>query len=127
MDVLELFINKVERQLDKKLKVVRFDKSGEYYGKFNEKGQCLGPFAKFLETRGICAQYTILGTPQQHGVVERRNRTLMDMVRSMLSYSTIPLFLWMHALKTAAYLLNRFLVRQFLQLLMNFGHKGNLV
>ena len=53
VDVLEAFINEV--QLDKKLKVVRFDRSGEYYGKFNEQGQCLGPYAKFLETRGICA------------------------------------------------------------------------
>ena len=46
------------------------------------------------------------GIPQQNGVAERRNRTLMDMVRSMLSYNTIPLSLWMQALKTAAYLLN---------------------
>ena len=46
-------------------------------------------------------------TPQQNGVAERRNRTLMDMVRSMLSNSTLPLSLWMYALKTAIYLLNR--------------------
>ena len=49
----------------------------------------------------------MLGTPQQNGVTERWNRTLMDMVRSMLSYSILPLSLWMHALKTVAYLLNR--------------------
>ena len=47
------------------------------------------------------------GTPQQNGVAERRNRTLMDIVRSMLSNSTLPLSLWMYALKTALYLLNR--------------------
>ena len=41
------------------------------------------------------------------GVDERRNRTLIDIVRSMLSYNTVPLSLWMHALKSAAYLLNR--------------------
>ena len=46
-------------------------------------------------------------TLQQNGVAERWNRTLMDMVRSMLSYSTIPLSLWMHALKTIVYLHNR--------------------
>jgi hypothetical protein len=46
-------------------------------------------------------------TPQQNSVTERRNRTLMDMVRSMLSNSTLPLSLWMYALKTAVYLLNR--------------------
>jgi hypothetical protein len=45
-------------------------------------------------------------TSQQNGVAERRNHTLMDMVRSMLSNSTLPLSLWMYALKTAIYLLN---------------------
>ena len=46
------------------------------------------------------------GTPQKNGVAERRNRTLMDMVRSILSNSTLPLSLWMYALKTTVYLLN---------------------
>ena len=68
VDVLETFINEVERQLDRKVKVVRSDRGGEYYGKFNESGQCKGPFAKLLESRGICAQYTMSGTPQQNGV-----------------------------------------------------------
>jgi hypothetical protein len=45
--------------------------------------------------------------PQQNGVAERRNRTLMDMVRSMLSYSTLPISLWMEALKIAVHILNR--------------------
>ncbi len=47
------------------------------------------------------------GTPQQNGVAERRNRTLMDMVRSIMSNSSLPIFLWMYALKTVVYLLNR--------------------
>ncbi|OMO97059.1 Integrase, catalytic core [Corchorus capsularis] len=72
----------VERQLDRKVKVVRSYRGGEYYGKYDKSGQCPGPFAKFLESQGICAQYTMPGTPQQNGVAERRNRTLMEMVRS---------------------------------------------
>lgn len=107
VNTLEIFINEVEKQLDKKVKIVRSERGGEYYGKYNESGQCHGPFAKFLESRGICAQYTMPGTPQQNGVAERRNRTLMDMVRSMLSNSSLPKSLWMNALKTAVYLLNR--------------------
>ena len=107
VNALEVFVNEVERQLDRKVKIIRSDKGGEYYGRFTENGQCPGPFAKFLESRGICAQYTMPGTPQQNGVAERRNRTLMDMVRSMLSYSSLPSFLWVEALKTAMYLLNR--------------------
>jgi hypothetical protein len=44
---------------------------------------------------------------QQNGVAERRNRTLMDMVRSMLSYSMLPISLWMEVLKTTVHILNR--------------------
>lgn len=107
VDVLEVFITEVERQLDRKVKIVRSDRGGEYYGRYDELGQHPGPFAKLLEKRGICAEYTMPGTPQQNGVAERRNRTLMDMVRSMLSYSTVPISLWSEALKTAMYILNR--------------------
>ncbi|KAK2997912.1 hypothetical protein RJ639_026101 [Escallonia herrerae] len=47
------------------------------------------------------------GTPQQNGVAERKNCTLMDMVRSMICQSTLPEFLWVEALKTAVHILNR--------------------
>ena len=47
------------------------------------------------------------GSPDQNGVAERRNRTLLDMVRSMLSDSKLPRSLWIDALKTAVYILNR--------------------
>src|SRR5512142_3355462 len=70
-------------------------------------GQVPGPFARFLLENGIVAQYSIQGEPQQNGVAERRNCTLMDMARSMMSYSTLPLGLWMEALKTAIHILNR--------------------
>ena len=49
---------------------------------------------------------TAPGTPQQNGVAERRNRTVLDMTRSMMSYSELPLFLWGYALETAMYILN---------------------
>jgi hypothetical protein len=80
----------VEKQKEKKIKIVRSDRGGEYYGRYTEKGQMVGPFAKFLEDEGIVAQYTMPGTPHQNGVAERRNCTLMDMVRSMLSNSHLP-------------------------------------
>jgi len=47
------------------------------------------------------------GEPQQNGVAKRQNRTLMDMVHSMLSYSNLPVNLWMETLKTAAHILNQ--------------------
>ena len=107
INALEVFVNEVERQLEKKVKIVRSDRGGEHYGKYDELGQNPGPFAKFLKRHGICAQYTMPDTPQQNGVVERRNRTLMDMVRSMMSNSSLPISLWMYALNTIVYLLNR--------------------
>ena len=52
---------------------------------------------------GIVPQYIMPGTPSQNGVAERRNRTLKDMVRSMISHSTLPESLWGEAIKTAVY------------------------
>ena len=57
INVFEIYNNEVERQLDKKVKIVRFDRGGEYYGKHKETGQCPSPFAKLLEMHGICVQY----------------------------------------------------------------------
>ncbi|RVW64553.1 Retrovirus-related Pol polyprotein from transposon TNT 1-94 [Vitis vinifera] len=52
-------------------------------------------------------RYTMPDTPQQNGVAERRNRTLLDMVRCMLSNSSLLEFLWGEALRTATYILNQ--------------------
>ena len=64
MDVLQTFLTEVERQLNRKVKVIRSDRGREYYGKTTEVGQVSGPFAKFLESKAICAQYTMPKTPQ---------------------------------------------------------------
>jgi len=96
----------VEKQKEKKIKIVRSDIGGEYDGRYTENGQMIGPFAQFLEEEGIVAQYTMPDTPQQNGVAERRNHTFMDMVRSMLSNFELPLFLWSKAFKTVVYVLN---------------------
>ena len=87
--------------------MVRSDRGGEYYGRYTGDGQATGPFAKFLQEHGIVAQYTMPGSPDQNGVAERRNRTLLDMVWSMLSSSKLPKSLWAKALKTTMYILNR--------------------
>jgi hypothetical protein len=49
----------------------------------------------------------MLGSPAMNGVAERRNRTLMEMVQSMISHTSLPLNLWGEALKTATYILNQ--------------------
>ncbi|RVX03812.1 Retrovirus-related Pol polyprotein from transposon TNT 1-94 [Vitis vinifera] len=108
LDVFKNFKAEVENQLSKKIKAVRFDRGGEYYGRYDGSGeQRPGPFAKYLMECGIVPQYTMPGTPSQNGVAERRNRTLKDMVRSMISHSTLPESLWGEAIKTVVYILNR--------------------
>ena len=67
----------------------------------------MGPFAKYLQDCGIIAQYTMLGSPEQNGVAERRNRTLKDMMRSMMSRSNLPEYFWGEVIKIANYILNR--------------------
>ena len=63
MNTLEVYITEVERQLERKVKIIRPDRGGEYYGKYCESGQCPGPFAKLLKKHDICAQYTMPGIP----------------------------------------------------------------
>ena len=50
-----MYITEVERQLERKVKIIRSDRGGDYYGKYDESRQCPGPFAKLLEKYGICA------------------------------------------------------------------------
>ncbi|KAM1193139.1 hypothetical protein ACFXTH_013411 [Malus domestica] len=92
------FKNEVEKQTGKQIKILRSDRGGEYLS--NE-------FLDYLKECGIISQWTPPGTPQLNGVSERRNRTLMNMVRSMMSSADLPVTFWGYALYTAAYLLNR--------------------
>ena len=64
VNALEVFVKEVERQLDKKVKIVRSNRGGEYYRRYDESGLNPSPFAKFLERHDICAQYTMPGAPQ---------------------------------------------------------------
>ena len=91
LDKFKIFKAEVENQHNLKIKVVRSDRGGEYYGRHTPYGQVPGPFARFLQENGIVAQYSMPGEPQQNGLAERCKRTLMDMVRNMMSYSTLPL------------------------------------
>ncbi|CAL8998293.1 unnamed protein product, partial [Prunus brigantina] len=60
-----------------------------------------------LDSKIKVVRSDIGGTPQQNGVAERQNRTLIEMIRSLMCCSKLPKFLWGEALKTANYLLNR--------------------
>ncbi|KAL0420492.1 UNVERIFIED_CONTAM: Retrovirus-related Pol polyprotein from transposon TNT 1-94 [Sesamum latifolium] len=87
----------VKNQTDRKIKTLRSDRGGEYLS---------GEFLDYLKENRILSQWTPPGMPQLNGVSERRNRTLLDMVRPMMSFTELPLSFWGYALKTAAKLLN---------------------
>ena len=91
------FMAEAEQWLSKSLKTLRSDRGGESLDT---------EFKDHLLEHGILSQLTTPGTPQQNGVVERRNRTLLDMVRSMISYSSLPISFWGYSLQTAVYILN---------------------
>ena len=91
------FKNEVEKQSGKSIKSLRSDRGGEYLST---------KFTQFLKDNGILAQLTPPYTHQTNSVSERRNRTLLDMVRSMMSFSKLPISLWGYALEIAARVLN---------------------
>ncbi|KAK9003876.1 hypothetical protein V6N11_018772 [Hibiscus sabdariffa] len=92
------FKNEVQNQHGKSIKALRSDQGGEYLSQ---------DFDELLKECGIVSQLTPPGTPQWNGVSERRNRTLLDMVRSMMSHTDLPTSFWGYALETAAFTLNR--------------------
>jgi len=92
------YLSRVERQTGLELKRLHSDNGGEY---------CSTEFRDFLTSHGIEHQRTCAYTPQQNGVAERMNRTLLNMVRSMLRQSGMPKTFWGDALATAAYIKNR--------------------
>ena len=65
------------------------------------------------------------GTPQRNGVSERRNRTLLDMVRSMMSLTELPISFWGYASETTAFTLNRAPSKSVETMLMNCGLARN--
>ena len=60
------------------IKVVNSDKGGKYYGRYDETRRNPRLFAKYLQDCGIDVRYTTPRTPKQNGIVERRNRKLLD-------------------------------------------------
>ena len=88
----------MENHHNKKIKFLRSDRGGEYLSY---------KFGLHLKQCEIVSQLTPPGTPQHNGVSEHRNRTLLNMVRSMMSLTDLPLLFWGYALETAAFTLNR--------------------
>nr|GFA64319.1 retrovirus-related Pol polyprotein from transposon TNT 1-94 [Tanacetum cinerariifolium] len=61
---------------------------------------------------GITQQFSAARTPQQNGVVERRNRTLVKAARTMLTFANLPSFIWAEAIATACFTQNRSVIHK---------------
>ena len=88
----------VERQYERKIKTLRTDNGGEYTSHI---------FERFLTNEGIRHERSIAKTPEQNGLAERMNRTLVETVRCMISDSGVSKIFWAEAISTATYIRNR--------------------
>ncbi|GJY06017.1 putative ribonuclease H-like domain-containing protein [Tanacetum coccineum] len=99
--ILKSFITRVENLIDQRVKVIRYDNGSEFKNK--EMNQ-------FCERKGIKREFIVARTPQQNGVDERKNKTLIEAARTMLADSKLPTTFWAEAVNTACYVQNRVLV-----------------
>lgn len=88
----------MQNQFGIKPKRFNSDRGGEYTS---------NDMKKYLDSQGIEVQYTSPYTPQLNGVAERKNRSLIEMVRCILNQSNLPQKFWSEAIMTANYLQNR--------------------
>lgn len=98
LDKFKEFKALAEKQSGQYLKVLRSDRGGEYTSNL---------FKSFCRAHGIYHHLTTAYTPQQNGVTERKNRTILDMARSMVKAKHMPRTFWAEAVLCAVYLLNR--------------------
>nr|GEZ56397.1 hypothetical protein [Tanacetum cinerariifolium] len=101
--ILRKFITEIENLKDLKVKIIRYDNGGEFRNK---------EMNDFCLQKGIKREFSNARTPQQNGVAERRNRTLIEAARTMLANAKLPVTFWAEAVNTACYVQNRVLVNK---------------
>ncbi|GJW37064.1 putative ribonuclease H-like domain-containing protein [Tanacetum coccineum] len=97
-DILKTFIRQIENQLNQKVKIIRSDNGTEFKNRV---------MLEFCGEKGIKQEFSNARTPQQNGVAERMNRTLIEAARTMLADSLLPTTFWAEAVNTACYTFNR--------------------
>ena len=97
-EVFKSWLAMVENEFEKKLKVMRCDGGGEYIN---------APFKAFFEEHGIQWEITSPQTPEQNGLAEHQNRTIVEGGITNLIDAELPLFLWPHTFAYFAYIKNR--------------------
>nr|GEZ10277.1 hypothetical protein [Tanacetum cinerariifolium] len=98
--ILRNFITEIENLKDLKVKIIRCDNEGEFRNK---------EMNDFCSRKGIKREFSNARTPQKNGVVERRNRTLREVARTMLADAKLLVTFWAKAVNTACYVQNRVL------------------
>ncbi|GJZ08664.1 putative ribonuclease H-like domain-containing protein, partial [Tanacetum coccineum] len=96
--ILKTFIRQIENQLNQKVKIIRSDNGTEFKNRV---------MLEFCGEKGIKQEFSNARTPQQNGVAERMNRTLIEAARTMLADSLLPTTFWAEAVNTACYTFNR--------------------
>ncbi|WJX61599.1 hypothetical protein P8452_46671 [Trifolium repens] len=104
-DVFNIFCTQVQSEKSLKILKIRSDHGGEFE---NE------PFATFCEDHGIIHEFSAPRTPQQNGVVERKNRSLQEMARTMMHETKLAKYFWAEAVNTTCYIQNRIYIRPML-------------
>ena len=92
----------IQNEKDLKIKTLRSDLEGE----FQNEG-----FETFCEENEISHNFSDLRTPQQNGVVEKKNRSLEELVRTMLNKTNLPKYFWVGVVSTTCYALNSVLIK----------------
>jgi transposase InsO family protein len=105
-ETLKRFLRWVQNEFGLRIKKIRSDNGTEF-----KNSQIKG----FLEEQGIKHEFSSPYTPQQNGVVERTNRTLLDMARTMLDEYKTPDRFWVEAINTTCYFINRLYLHRILQ------------
>ncbi|GJZ16922.1 putative ribonuclease H-like domain-containing protein [Tanacetum coccineum] len=100
-EILKTFITGIENLIDLRVKVIRCDNGTEFKNRVMNQ---------FCEMKGIKREFSVARTPQQNGVAERKNRTLIKAARTMLADSKLPTTFWAEAVNTTYYVQNRVLV-----------------
>ena len=98
LDTFKRFVTMIEKLTSLKIKFFRSDRGGEF---MSDK------FTRFLEETGITRETTAPGTPQQNGVAERMNQTLIGGARALLHHSGLSTGFWAEAIGVAAHVINR--------------------
>lgn len=96
--IFKLFHKMVLTQFNREIKIFRSDNGGEFVN---------NTLKEYFASHGVVHETSCVGTPQQNGVAERKNRHILETARSLLFENNVPKKFWEHAITTSIYLINR--------------------